>query len=522
MGSIFISLLTKTEIMKAVSSLSPIRSNTGLVFILFLFLALQQIDCSSQAFTQDATFHAEYNFNDGLIEEVVLLPNETMMINGVFRQQEQTGQIIARAFFSTSGTFLYYPDYHWSISGTQIQLYQENIYYHTLAYIYKLDLYGNMDTSIWYLQNNENLSLSIVGGFFFVENEKLLVAGSSIGTGIFDPNQDGYSFLSRVNTDFTFDSTWLHDTDYWIKRLYRYNDTSFITDGRFQYYYSDSSIAVETNSGIIKFDHNGNVDTNFVSEDLDKWSEIRQLKALKDGRIMVYGRFNFMETSPYYDQDDYYLLRLLPNGQIDTNFSFLKSLVYNPGNYYAYISAIEELDNGSYLIGGLFDSIQGHARGCIAIIDSTGMLDLNHFTSTGADSAYIIYSADYRGIYGITSTDDDKYYLYGRFSRFDGEVCAPIIRIFGESYISVPEVPQVQSLIKIYPNPANDYMQIEIPGNQNYGILEIYSIQGQILQSVSIKQNHQTINISSLLPGIYLCKLFISNEIYQAELVVVR
>lgn len=508
--------------MKAVSSLSPIRSNTGLMFILFLLLVLPQIVCSSQAFTRDTSFHVTYNFNDGLIDEVVLLPNETMVIGGYFRNQEQIWDWIYTAFLGINGDFMPNLPDNYNYESTQIQYYQENIYFHNLFYIEKCNLFGDRDFYFVSLQNNENLSMSIVGGFYFVENEKLLVAGSSTGTGIFDPNQDGHCKLMRVNPDFTFDSTWLHDTDYWIKRLYRYDDTSFITDGRFQYYYSDSTIAVETNSGIIKFDHNGNVDTNFVSEDLDKWSEIRQLKALKDGRIMVYGRFNIMETSPYYDEDDYYLLRLLPNGQIDTSFSFLKTLVYNPGNYYAYISAIEELDNGSYLIGGLFDSIQGHARGCIAIIDSTGMLDLNHFTSTGADSAYIIYSADYRGIYGITSTDDDKYYLYGRFSRFDGEVCAPIIRIFGESYISVPEVPQVQSLIKIYPNPANGYMQIEIPGNQSQGILEIYSIQGQILQSVSIKQNHQTINISSLLPGIYLCKLLISNEIYQAELVVVR
>ena len=58
--------------------------------------------------------------------------------------------------------------------------------------------------------------------------------------------------------------------------------------------------------------------------------------------------------------------------------------------------------------------------------------------------------------------------------------------------------------LKIYPNPASNFVNIEIQNNENKNTLvEIVNVNGQLIYSETISNNSQIINLSDYSPGIY-------------------
>ena len=70
----------------------------------------------------------------------------------------------------------------------------------------------------------------------------------------------------------------------------------------------------------------------------------------------------------------------------------------------------------------------------------------------------------------------------------------------------------IPDLIKIYPNPANQILNIEFPQNfakiSNIKKLEVYDITGRkLLQQEFTDQNIQELNVSKFAQGIYFVKV---------------
>jgi len=80
-------------------------------------------------------------------------------------------------------------------------------------------------------------------------------------------------------------------------------------------------------------------------------------------------------------------------------------------------------------------------------------------------------------------------------------------------YNSVKENKIEPTGILVYPNPATNYITIEIPliSNQKNYIVSIYNSVGQLLQQQRLDEVKSEINISRLAKGVYLVKLF-NNE----------
>jgi GH25 family lysozyme M1 (1,4-beta-N-acetylmuramidase) len=62
-----------------------------------------------------------------------------------------------------------------------------------------------------------------------------------------------------------------------------------------------------------------------------------------------------------------------------------------------------------------------------------------------------------------------------------------------------------QSLIKIYPNPASDF--ISIKGYENVSNIIIYNILSEPIKNIDINKLHRTIDISNLKKGVYVVKI---------------
>jgi hypothetical protein len=73
-----------------------------------------------------------------------------------------------------------------------------------------------------------------------------------------------------------------------------------------------------------------------------------------------------------------------------------------------------------------------------------------------------------------------------------------------------------ESLLKIYPNPANSKITIE---SQQHELIEISNIQGQLIKTLATTGNKTNIDVSALPSGMYFVKVKSENGIAVKKLV---
>ena len=69
-----------------------------------------------------------------------------------------------------------------------------------------------------------------------------------------------------------------------------------------------------------------------------------------------------------------------------------------------------------------------------------------------------------------------------------------------------------KSLIKIYPNPVFNTVNIEVPQFINYAVLKIYNINGKEIIRNEMQSSSTQIDMSNLNSGIYMLKIFTNNQ----------
>jgi len=74
---------------------------------------------------------------------------------------------------------------------------------------------------------------------------------------------------------------------------------------------------------------------------------------------------------------------------------------------------------------------------------------------------------------------------------------------------------------KLFPNPTNDILQIEMPDNLAEAAIELYSPTGQLLLSKMLVSKLSTLSLEAYTEGIYLLVLKVGNEVVRHERVVV-
>jgi len=74
--------------------------------------------------------------------------------------------------------------------------------------------------------------------------------------------------------------------------------------------------------------------------------------------------------------------------------------------------------------------------------------------------------------------------------------------------------------VRIYPNPANDYINIHLADTYNQITYKLYDVQGRILLSGELTNQHQQIDISNLYAGVYFIRFTDEKQINSVKKVV--
>ena len=161
---------------------------------------------------------------------------------------------------------------------------------------------------------------------------------------------------------------------------------------------------------LVRLNPNGRVDTGFdAGSGAD--AQIFAVAVQADGKIVVGGdftRINLVERNR--------IARLNPDGSLDTAF--------DPGaGPDTGIRCLALQPDGKILIGGVFTSVHGVARGRVARLDPDGSLDTSFNPGEGASEV----------VRWVTPQSDGKVVVVGGFSRFDGKDYVRLARLRGGS-----------------------------------------------------------------------------------------
>ena len=70
----------------------------------------------------------------------------------------------------------------------------------------------------------------------------------------------------------------------------------------------------------------------------------------------------------------------------------------------------------------------------------------------------------------------------------------------------------------MFPNPASDYVKINMAGNEIKYILELSTMDGKDVLSKSVSSNSYTLNLSGLAKGVYALKVIMydgNNKVFK-------
>jgi len=72
--------------------------------------------------------------------------------------------------------------------------------------------------------------------------------------------------------------------------------------------------------------------------------------------------------------------------------------------------------------------------------------------------------------------------------------------------------------VSLYPNPANDYVTLDVNNSSSSIIIGIFNVQGQLLQSASFKKDDMIkLNVATLVPGIYFIRILTADQGYVVK-----
>ncbi|MBK5286526.1 MAG: delta-60 repeat domain-containing protein, partial [Bacteroidia bacterium] len=376
---------------------------------ILIFIILVLPDSSrGQPFIIDNSFSSAFDFNyslssEHLISSIYEYSNGSLLLSGYFyssgqgcgivRLMPNGSQDVSLNFVTCSGSDDYFID----------TIYDGNFIYFTNSWWGKLNNMGTVVDPAW--SNKVNLFDPCTKMEPFIFQDGRILAGRYPCP--HDTTPEMVRYFVRLLQDGSIDTSFHHNTDAFVVRLFRY-DTSRLLVHSYSMTMYDSVPVYK----LCRIDTSGNLDTTFHSI-FTGWGGIRDCYVQPDGKIVA-GGFFFIQGYP----DTLNLIRLNVDGSLDSTFNNFNNMNY--GVYpYKQIITICPTSDGGYLVGGQFIGYQGYNLSCIAKTDSNGYLDTTDFAGQGitgtVDGSQPMVNKIKKSLLA------DKYYVAGRFTTFNGQ-----------------------------------------------------------------------------------------------------
>ncbi len=162
-------------------------------------------------------------------------------------------------------------------------------------------------------------------------------------------------------------------------------------------------------SNIARLNADGSPDTSFNSE-IGANNTVNALALQADGKIVIVGDFNGVGGT-----SRSHVARLNADGSLDT--SFVCDVIDNFSS--TFVSAVAVQSNGKVVIGGFFGDIGGVQRDSLARLNADGSLDTSFNTSVGQG----------RDVFTIVVQPDDALLIGGLFDEVNGVARGSIARL---------------------------------------------------------------------------------------------
>jgi len=214
--------------------------------------------------------------------------------------------------------------------------------------------------------------------------------------------------------------------------------------------------------------------------------------------------------------------------KLDTagNLLWLKKIIPFTGSGSGSFESVLELSDGSLVAAGknwFTDSVTfGRDKGLVAKITSSGDLlwQREHDLTTCATCTnYNSYLYDIRTTSdggficsGVTTPPQDMWLL-----KLDSMGCADTTCSLATGVKQ--EILINHELVKIYPNPANSIITVELLSNQESSTFRLIDITGKEVLSRQINSSYTQIDIQGLPKGIYFYQITNKKEYYSGKLV---
>jgi len=314
-------------------------------------------------------------------------------------------------------------------------------------------------------------------------------------------NQEGDTILSKYYT-------YIYDEWSWELLQMPASENLMLIERCTHYNGHDELLFLDTDLNILDINQFGN-DDHRISGDLssDYW--------VTDTSFILSGR-NSWDMGTY---TEYWIGVYL----VDTSAVFHHELVLNKNDtidYAAWRNSMAYANDTTIYIGG-FENPFGFWLTDPSIVELYVIdkdLNLLGYKELGGDANYEIW--------GIIATDDDGCLLYG--TKYDNDTVPErdihIWKVLRDEINIITEVSELQEkpeTISVYPNPAIDYLNIELDQSNNWNnlTLSIFKIDGKKVfqKQINEKGNQLKVNLQNLISGLYVLHISKSNKIIYSE-----
>ena len=193
-----------------------------------------------------------------------------------------------------------------------------------------------------------------------------------------------------------------------VCRMFVQSDGRILIGGAFTYY------AGVARNRIARLNDDGSLDPTFAPGTGANW-DVNVMEVRPDGRILVGGAF-----STFNGQALKRIMRLWPDGSIDTTFSIASNPDPNITSKGSPVNMLRIGPDGKILIGGTFKQVAGLARLSLALLNEDGEPDPTFDPGTGFSP-----TGDVR----MVVQPDDKVLVMGSFVGYQGSPTGKFLRL---------------------------------------------------------------------------------------------